>query len=229
MHMKRSGSLSRRTLLVGLGTLGACVAVPWTERARAGDAAASQRAVLFEEDPADPNGRQLAGGVVWRAEPESAGGQDPATTEMVLRAKVTIPDRGMTLEWTMRRNPEKLIWSSHTIELVFDLPANFPHGAVQSVPGMLMKTNQNARGEPLIGTPIKVKSGYFVVGLSAVEAERRRNVMLLKDLAWLDIPIVYTDGRRAILAVEKGPAGARAFAAAFAAWEGGTRPGRDGR
>jgi hypothetical protein len=48
----------------------------------------------------------------------------------------------------------------------------------------------------------------------------QRNVQLLKDQAWFDIPIVYTSGGRAILAVEKGPTGDRAFADAFAAWEG---------
>ena len=53
-------------------------------------------------------------------------------------------------------------------------------------------------------------------GLSG--ADRQRNIQLLKDQAWFDIPIVYTNNGRAILAVEKGPPGDRAFADAFAAW-----------
>jgi hypothetical protein len=183
------------------------------------DAARPQRAVLFEEDAADPNGRQFAGSVAWSAAREKAGGPESSGPEMVLRAKIAIPDRGMTLEWTMRRDPETLIWASHTVELIFDLPRDHAHGGVQSVPGMLMKNNQYARGEPIIGTPVKVKGGHFVIGLSAVEAERDRNLMLLKNRSWLDIPIVYTDGQRAILAVEKGRAGERAFAEAFAAWK----------
>ena len=47
----------------------------------------------------------------------------------------------------------------------------------------------------------------------------QRNVQLLKDRSWFDIPIVYTNGGRAILALEKGTPGERAFADAFAAWE----------
>ena len=43
-------------------------------------------------------------------------------------------------------------------------------------------------------------------------------MQLLKERAWFDIAIVYTNGRRAILAVEKGSPGDRAFADAFAAW-----------
>jgi hypothetical protein len=31
----------------------------------------------------------------------------------------------------------------------------------------------------------------------------QRNVQLLKDRSWFDIPIVYTNGGRAILAMEK--------------------------
>ena len=43
-------------------------------------------------------------------------------------------------------------------------------------------------------------------------------MQLLKDQEWLFFPIVYQKGGRAIMAVEKGPPGNRAFADAFAAW-----------
>jgi hypothetical protein len=49
----------------------------------------------------------------------------------------------------------------------------------------------------------------------------QRNVQLLKDRSWFDIPIVYTNGGRAILAMEKGPPGDHAFTEAFAAWSRG--------
>jgi len=40
----------------------------------------------------------------------------------------------------------------------------------------------------------------------------------LKNRDWFDIPIVYTNGKRAILAMEKGTPGERAFEEAFRAW-----------
>ena len=46
----------------------------------------------------------------------------------------------------------------------------------------------------------------------------QRNLPLLKERAWFDIPIVYNNGRRAILALEKGTPGERAFEEAFKAW-----------
>ena len=63
-------------------------------------------------------------------------------------------------------------------------------------------------------------SGFFVIGLSADDTSAQHNEQLLKERSWFDIPIVYTNGGRAILAIEKGPLGDRAFAEAFAAWEG---------
>ncbi|HYW59545.1 MAG TPA: hypothetical protein VE909_03400, partial [Xanthobacteraceae bacterium] len=89
---------------------------------------------------------------------------------------------------------------------------------VQNVPGVLMKESEQTRGVPLAGLAVKVTDGYFLIGLSAVDSEMQRNVALLKGRPWFDVPIVYNDGRRAILAVEKGTPGERAFGDAFAAW-----------
>ncbi len=44
-----------------------------------------------------------------------------------------------------------------------------------------------------------------------------RNLEMLKERPWFGIPIVYNNGRRAILAIEKGAPGERAFQEAFAA------------
>ena len=49
-------------------------------------------------------------------------------------------------------------------------------------------------------------------------ADMQRNLQLLKERPWFDIPIVYNNGRRAILALEKGTPGEKAFEEAFKAW-----------
>ena len=46
----------------------------------------------------------------------------------------------------------------------------------------------------------------------------QRNIKLLKENDWVDVPIVYTSGKRAILEMVKGPPGTHAFEAAFRAW-----------
>ena len=78
---------------------------------------------------------------------------------------------------------------------------------------------EETQGTKLAGLSAKVTTGYFLIGLSGAPADKDRNVQLLKERPWFDIPIVYTNNRRAILAMEKGTPGERAFAQAFAAWE----------
>jgi hypothetical protein len=180
--------------------------------------AVAQHAILYEADPANPQGpgTRLFGSVIWRTETVSPGpGLAP---ELVVRATIEIPDRRMTVTWTLRRNTDKNLPASHTIEIVFNLPADFPGGGVANVPGVMMKQAEQARGTPLAGMAVKVTNGFFLIGLSADDSNKQRNVQLLKDQEWFDIPIVYSNDNRAILAVEKGQPGDRAFADAFAAW-----------
>lgn len=181
-----------------------------------GAPAVAQRVVLYEEDPNNPQGRQYVGSAVWRTDTVSPG--SGLAPELEVRADITIPDRNMTVTWTLRRNTDQALPASHTIEIMFNLPPDFPGGGIANVPGVLMKDSEQARGVPLAGLAVKVTNGFFLIGLSAVDTDVQRNTQLLKDKPWFDIPIVYTNGGRAILALEKGPPGDRAFADAFAAW-----------
>jgi hypothetical protein len=179
--------------------------------------AVAQRVVLYEEDSNDPQGKRYVGSVIWRTETVSPGpGLAP---ELAVRADVEIPERHITMTWSLRRNTDQALPASHTIEILFNLPSDFPGGGIANVPGILMKQSEQARGTPLAGLAVKVTNGFFLIGLSAVDTDLQRNIQLLKERPWFDIPVVYTNGGRAILALEKGPPGERAFADAFAAWE----------
>jgi hypothetical protein len=98
---------------------------------------------------------------------------------------------------------------------MFNVPADFPFGGINIVPGMLMKQAEATVGQPLNGLAVKVTSNFFLLGLSAVEAEAARNLKLMSEQPWFDIPVVYNSGRRAIVALEKGASGEHAFAEAF--------------
>ncbi|MGE0260475.1 MAG: hypothetical protein AB7E67_17545 [Xanthobacteraceae bacterium] len=180
-------------------------------------AAVAQKVVLYEEDSNNPQGKRFVGSAIWKTETVSPGpGLAP---ELVIKAEVEIPERNVRMVWSLRRNADKALPASHTIEIMFTLPADFPEGAINNVPGVLMKQDEQTRGVPLAGLAVKVTNGFFLIGLSSVEVDRQRNTQLLKERDWFDVPIVYTSGKRAILAVEKGQPGERAFAEAFRAWE----------
>jgi hypothetical protein len=184
--------------------------------ANAPAAAVAQKVVLYDEDPSDPQGKRYVGSALWRTETISPGpGLAP---ELAIRADIEIPERKLRMTWSLRRNTDKALPASHTIEIMFTLPADFPEGGINNVPGVLMKQNEQARGVPLAGLAVKVTNGYFLIGLSAVDVDVQRNIQLLKERDWFDIPLVYTSGKRAILAMEKGTPGTRAFEEAFRAW-----------
>jgi hypothetical protein len=176
----------------------------------------AQKVVLYDEDPSDPKGKQYVGSVVWRLEPIKASGNQKA--DVAVRADIEIPDRKFKMTMSFRRNTDSSLPASHTAELTFILPQDFPGGGVSNVPGILMKSNEQARGTPLAGLAVKVTDGFFLVGLSNVDADRSRNVQLLKERSWFDVPLVYANQRRAIIAIEKGAPGERAFNDAFAQW-----------
>jgi hypothetical protein len=179
-------------------------------------ATADQRAVLLESYPSDPG--RFSGTVTWRTETVSPGpGMAP---ELVVRADIKIPEQHMAVTCWLRHNADRTLPASHLIEVLFNLPSDFTGGSISNLPGILMKDSEDGRGTPLAGLALRDPddTNHFVVGLSAKDAEMKRNVKLLKKRTWFEILIVYANGSRAIVSLEKGHTGERAFADAFVAW-----------
>lgn len=181
------------------------------------NAATTQRAFLYEESQGNAQAlQQFEGTVTWKTETVNGGpGQPP---DIGIRADIQIPERKIGVSFTLRRNLDQTLPASHTIEISFNLPPDFPYGGISNVPGVRVKQTEQAQGAPLAGLSVRVSPTYFLVGLSAVPVDRQRNLQLLQTRPWIDIPIVYTNNKRAILAFEKGPVGEQAFQDAFSAW-----------
>src|ERR1700730_11703919 len=95
------------------------------------------RAAPYEHDPIGSQNKRFAGTVVWRTETVSPGvGLAP---ELVVHADVEIPGRKMKMTWSVRRNTDKALPASHTIELMFSLPPQFESGGIAEVLGVLME------------------------------------------------------------------------------------------
>lgn len=178
--------------------------------------AQAQGATLYEEDASDAHGKSYAGSVNWRI--QNVEGENGRRAEVTVRADIEIPERRMNVVWSLRRNFDPALPASHTIEVIFSLPADFPNGGIAEIGDVLMKQAEAAVGVRLAEVGVKVTSGFFMFGLSAIDAHMQRNAQLLHEDKWLDMPIVYTNGLHAVLTVGKGADGDRAFADAFAAW-----------
>ncbi|WP_349358209.1 hypothetical protein [Stappia sp.] len=174
-----------------------------------------QRAFLYEEGPeAGSAGQASSGRTIWDVDTETVDGR----TETVLRMRVEVPDRDIIANMSLRPNRDQSLPASHLLEVRFDLPEDFTGQGVAEMPGLVMKTTEEARGDALIGASVKVADGFFWVALSSIPDERERNLQLLRDRAWIDLPMLYENRKRAILTLEKGTPGTRAVEQAVAAW-----------
>jgi hypothetical protein len=178
-------------------------------------------AVLYEEG-GKPGGTSFEGTVLWRT--ESASGGEGHPFETALRGEVTIPGRNLKASFVLRRNTDSTLPASHMLEVQFTLPANFANAGIAKVPGINLKTTDLSQGERLAGASVRVMGGFFLIGLSGREGDRAANEQLLRGSHWIDIPIIYDNGRRAALTLEKGEAGKKAFSDALSAWETANRP-----
>lgn len=174
-----------------------------------------EHVALYEEDMSDAKGRRFEGSVIWHTEKIKINGKPD---ELAARADLEIPSRGLRMTMSLKRNLDSALPASHLVELTIAVSGDFDGGGVANVPGIMMKANEQARGSPLAGLSVKVTDGFFLDGLSATTSDRERNLKLLLERQWFDIPIVYASQRRAILAIEKGTTGDQVFKTVFTAW-----------
>ncbi|WP_334177073.1 hypothetical protein [Pseudoxanthobacter sp.] len=162
-------------------------------------------------------GSQFKGAVTWAMSRESIGGGAP---EPIVRASVDVAERSMKVTLVFRKNRDSALPASHLIEVAFDLGPKFNGGGIANVPGIIMKETSSARGDALIGASAKVSNGLFWIALSSSPADSQRNLDLLRTREWIDVPILFTNGKRAILTIRKGTTGDKAIDDALAAWSG---------
>jgi hypothetical protein len=176
----------------------------------------SQRAILYEENQADPQTpRAIAGRAVWRLDALNAGQGRPLET--VVRGTVEVSGANLTLNLVIRRNLDPALPASHTIELTFTTP-NDPGRTVRDVGLLQLKNDEAVRGTPLAGLPVPVKENVFLLGLSNLPGDVERNSDLLLKRNWIDLPIRFASGSRAVLSFEKGVSGEQVFSDAFRQW-----------
>lgn len=197
---------------------GAVVAAPPPTVAppAAGGGGATQKAVLYEE-PLDGSANgvvAIGGAATWRFIEDGPNGPE-------LEATLDVPERGMKVRFSLHKNSDSTLPASHLVEVVVDTPAGFPGGSVRSVPRIVLKPTEEARGQPLVGAAAKVADGFFWVALSAAPNDVADNLALLRERNWIDLPLVYENGQRAIITFEKGAPGEQVFARAIAAWSPG--------
>lgn len=172
------------------------------------------QAMLVEEGQGEST-NSLEGSVNWSLldDPEA-----PEGASKVIRGTVEIPEREMSLTLAIRRNTDPDLPATHTVELLFDMPEDFPGGGIAGVAGLVMKANPQSTGQPLVGAVVPVTDSFYLLGLSESEFDQARNIEEMKRRDFIDVPLAYADESRAILSIAKGESGNEVFAEAFEAW-----------
>jgi len=177
-----------------------------------------EKMFLYEERLGQSSPTAIPGTVSWSIKEESPGGD--AKPEPAIQAQIVVPDRGLTALMTIKRNVDPSLPASHVIEFVFSLPPNFEGGSIEGVQRVSMKRTEQDRGDSLIAVPAKITDDFHMIALNDFAEAAKGNTELLRSRSWMDIPITYRNGRRALLTLEKGTTGAEVFNKVLQAWSG---------
>lgn len=171
----------------------------------------AQKAYLYEEGGANAGASRSDAAIIWTLVQEAPAPGEPA--EAVVKGRLDIPDKSLSMNITLKRNTDEGLPASHIIEL------NFDGGEIDNVARFVMKATEQARGEGLVAVPAKIDNGYFLIALNNLPQAVETNTKLLLESGWIDIPLGYVTGRRALVTLEKGPTGEKVFRDAFEDWK----------
>ncbi len=178
-------------------------------------AASGHRMFLYEEVLGQTVPTAIEGTVSWSLQNEADANGKPSPT---VQGQITIPGRGLSALITFKRNTDPSLPASHLVEIVFSVGAGFEGGAIDSVQRIAMKSTEQDRGNALIAVPAKITDDFHMIALNDFPDALKTNLELMRTRDWIDIPVSYRNGRRALLTLQKGPDGKAAFESALREW-----------
>lgn len=206
----------------GLGTERAISDAQQAPDAAQGDPAVAplpvgQRALFYEERTGSQAGTSFPGAAIWSVVQEEPGVGLPP--EPAIRVESSVPDLGLVLELVIKRNGDTTLPASHIAELFFRVPDTFEGRGIADVQRLTLKASEGDPGNALIAVPAPIDTNIFLIAFNNADTAVSSNTTLLKEREWIDIPMQYISGRRALITLEKGSAGRDVFDEVFAYWE----------
>ena len=159
------------------------------------------RAIYYSQGAEGSPGNASDGSATWAMTTKEG---QPA-----IQATIEIPQRGVTVTVIFHKNNNSALPASHLVEVQFN--GALSNSPIQRVPALVLKQTEQARGQPLAGAAVPVTNELFWIALSNEPEDVARNLQLLKEDPWFDVPILFHDQTRALITFEKGAPGERLF------------------
>lgn len=170
-----------------------------------------QRAIFYTQGSENTPGQASQGSVTWSRIDRPDG--LPA-----IQAQITLADPEMDVVITISKNTDVELPASHLIEVTFDGVPNLAGAAIDKIPALVIKSSEQARGQPLAGANVPVTESLFWIALSDEAEQVASNLATLRDGTWFDMPLLFKDQKRALITFEKGGQGEALFKEVLAAW-----------
>lgn len=174
----------------------------------AGTSLVEQRAIYYFQGSEGQAGQAVDGTATWT---EITKDGRPA-----IQCTLRIAERDVTVMLTIYKNYDEALPASHLVEVQF--AGTLSESTIQRVPALVLKQTEQARGQPLAGAAVPVTNELFWIALSDDKDEVARNIQLMREGSWFDIPILFGDQTRALITFEKGIPGDKVFETVMASW-----------
>ncbi len=171
-----------------------------------------QRAIYYTQGVDDTPGEASEGKVTWTKVQQPDG--LPA-----IQGRIDVADPNIDVVITIAKNTDPGLPASHLIEITFEGIENLSDSAIERIPAIVLKPNEQARGQPLVGAGVPVTDSMFWIALSDKSDQVSTNIATLRDGSWFDMPLLFKDQKRALITFEKGGEGEALFKEVMAAWE----------
>ncbi len=171
-----------------------------------------QRAIFEEQGAEGAPGKSVVGVVAW----------SQMTVENGLPAivgRIELADRNAAVSLMITKNTDDALPASHLIEIEFRGADGLVESPIERIPALFLKQKAKARGKRLIGEAVPVTENLYWIALSDQSDQVSRNLALLREGAWFGLPMLFKNGRGALISFEKGIPGDQVFEAVMAAWE----------
>lgn len=173
------------------------------------------RMFLYETSQGINQQARYDGSVVWTENRDASVGNRP-----YIEAQIQVPDRDIAVTIAIKQNSDLTLPVSHLFDISFSLPAGFEGDDIEQVVEIKFKDEEEQTGDALQAISAKIDPSFFIVGLQNDDPEIvDANIELMLQRNWIDIPITYTNGRKALITLEKGVAGRKIFDKVFAFWD----------